>query len=348
MRNWPKKRLQSLNIKLDKVPNLRDRHDEVFKEYEENCIIEEVPPSEVVSPYPVYYLPHHPFVRDCSNSTKVRPVFDASAIGYNGISLNDCLECGPSLNPNLVEVLLRFRKWRVALTADITKAFLQIKVQREDQDVHRFLWQNEGNVRIMRFVRVPFGNKSSPFLLNAVIKHHLNKYPPSEVKEELSTNLYVDDWLSGADSVAEAFEKFNVASKIMAEAGMCLAKWNSNNKSLKYTFNEGCEMYGEDESFKILGMQWLSAQDCFRFNDINIGFQYEVIATKRNVLSLIARCFDPLGLISPFVMYAKILFQDVWRLGLKWDEIIPKKLHLKFQVRVKDFKDLCLLKIQRC
>ena len=71
-------------------------------------------------------LPHRPVVRESSSTTKVRPVFDASAIGYNGISLNDCLECGPSLNPDLVKVLIRFRKWKVALAADVERAFLQI------------------------------------------------------------------------------------------------------------------------------------------------------------------------------------------------------------------------------
>ena len=74
-----------------------------------------------------------------SISSKVRPVFDALAAGPNGISLNNCLDSGPSLIPDLVEILLRFRRWNIALTADITKAFLQIGVQRPDQDVHWFL-----------------------------------------------------------------------------------------------------------------------------------------------------------------------------------------------------------------
>ncbi|XP_068245362.1 uncharacterized protein [Palaemon carinicauda] len=127
-----------------------------------------------------------PVVRESSNSTKVRPVFDASAVGYNGISLNDCLECGPSLNPDLVGVLIKFRRWKVALTADITKAFLQIKVRREDQDVHRFLWNCD------------------------------------------------DDWLSGADSDAEACVKFNEASKIMAEAGLLRIKGRLEYSDLCY------------------------------------------------------------------------------------------------------------------
>ncbi|XP_068232109.1 uncharacterized protein [Palaemon carinicauda] len=206
----------------------------------------------MVTSFPVYYLPHRPVVHESSNSTKVRPVFDASAVGYNGISLNDCLECGHSLNLDLVGVLIRFRRWKVALTADITKAFLQIKVRREDQDVHRCLWNCDGTVRIRRFVRVPFGNKSSPFLLNATIKTHLKNYPHSKVVNELYNNLYVDDWLSGADSDAEACVKFNEASKIMAEAGMSLSGWNSNSKDLREKFHEIFELYGGDESVKIL------------------------------------------------------------------------------------------------
>ncbi|XP_068227909.1 uncharacterized protein [Palaemon carinicauda] len=240
-----RKKLDNLNVKLEKCPDLRRRYDEVFKEYERDCIIEEVPPSEMVTSYPVYYLPHRPVVRESSNSTKVRPVFDASAVGYNGISLNDCLECGPSLNPDLVGVLIRFRRWKVALMADITKAFLQIKVRREDQDVHRFLRNCNGTVRIIRFVRVPFGNKSSPFLLNATIKTHLKNYPHSKVVNKLYNNLYVDDWLSGADSDAEACVKFNEANKIMAEAGMSLSRWNSNSKALREKFLEIFELYGE-------------------------------------------------------------------------------------------------------
>ena len=104
---------------------------------EQNGVIEEVPTDEMASMYPIYYMPHRPVVRESTTATKVRPVFDATAPGYNVVSLNDCLETGPSVIPNLAEMLIRFRRWKVltALTADITKAFLQIKVRREDRDL---------------------------------------------------------------------------------------------------------------------------------------------------------------------------------------------------------------------
>ena len=104
-------------------------------------IIEEVPCHEPQVMHPTYYMPYRPVVKGDRVSTKVRPVFDASAKGYNGVSLHT----GPSLNPELVEVLVRFRRWPIARTGDITKAFQQIAVKREDRDVHRFLLMTEND-----------------------------------------------------------------------------------------------------------------------------------------------------------------------------------------------------------
>ena len=63
-------------------------------------MIEEVPPEEIVSDHPTYYMPHRPVVRESSRTTKIRNVFDTSAKGYNGMSLNDCLEAHPQLGRN--------------------------------------------------------------------------------------------------------------------------------------------------------------------------------------------------------------------------------------------------------
>ena len=82
----------------------------------------------------------------------------------------------------------------------------------------------------MRFFRVPFGNKSSPFLLNSTIKHHLNTFQETPVILELKENLYVDYWLSGTDSEKEANDMFFEAKEIMPKASMPLAKWTSNNQ----------------------------------------------------------------------------------------------------------------------
>ena len=342
------KRLDKLHLKLDKDPQLKTEYYNVFHNYEQEGIIEEIPCNEIVSQHPTYYMPHRPVVRESSTSTKVRPVFDASASSYNGISLNDCLMTGPSLNPDLVEILIRFRRWPVALTADITKAFLQISMKQEDRDVHRFLLKGKNSIRFMRFLRVPFGNTASPFLLNATIKYHLQKYPHTEVVNELEEDMYVDNWLSGADSVNEACAKFNESREVFAHAGMPLSKWCSNNKLATAKFCDKIDRINEDEATSVLGLQWYSSSDQFSFEGLELNSQVELVSTKRFVLSLIARLFDPLGLISPFVMYAKILFQDIWRLGLDWDDLLPPELQVKFLKWVESSKCLKSWNINRC
>ena len=322
-------RLKSLSRRLDKDHQLQTTYNSTLEEMEQNDVIEEVPGAELKSFFPVFYLPHHPVVRECSTSTKVRPVFDASATGPNQVSLNDCLEAGPSLVPNLVCIIMRFRRWVYAISADITKAFLQIKLRREDQDVHRFLWSHNGNIRVMRFLRVTFGVKSSPFLLNATIRHHLSSVRQSHVVQELTDNLYVDDWLSGADSETKASDMFLEARSLMLYAGMSLAKWSTNSEILaNKVYSELDSKHLEAGSLKILGIKWTPNTDMFSYEGITLP--ENVVATKRVVLSFIARLFDPVGFLSPYVLIIKILFQELWQLGLDWDEEIPQTLGERF------------------
>ena len=325
-------RLNHLSQRLSKNPELETRYHQVIQDMQQAGVIEEVPADLVRVPTGslVYYMPHRPVVKESSISTKVRPVFDASAKGHNNVSLNDCLETGPSLIPDLLGILMRFRRWKFALCADITKAFLQVGVHPVDRDVHRFFWNDQGVTRVMRFTRVPFGNKSSPFLLNATIRYHLSQYPTSPVVEELTSNMYVDNWISGCDDHVQACDMTREARVIMNEAGMCLTQWGSNSTQVgELVIREFHDKCVEDGSLKVLGMQWLSSGDCFSFSGVVVPD--DLCVTKRVVLSCIARLFDPLGFVTPFVMEAKILFQDLWRIGLGWDEVVPVDFQGRFR-----------------
>ena len=133
----------------------------------------------------VHYLPHHAVVRQDKATTKLRVVYDASAKS-DGPSLNDCLYTGPKFDQKILDILLRFRLHKVALTADIEKAFLMISMAEKDRDVLRFLWVNDTSLQqpeiiVMRFTRVVFGVSSSPFLLNTTIKCHMEKFSSSHL-----------------------------------------------------------------------------------------------------------------------------------------------------------------------
>jgi len=126
-------RLFSLKRRLDRDSSY-DTYDRVISDMKSNDFIEAVDDDGVTCDS-AWYLPHHPVIKESSLSTKIRPVFDGSCPGPNGVSLNDMLDPGPSLLPNLTEVIIRFRRWRFALGADITKAFLQI-LSPGDRDLH--------------------------------------------------------------------------------------------------------------------------------------------------------------------------------------------------------------------
>jgi len=122
-RNLARSMLVSLERRLEKNQSLKKGYEEALLEMEKDNHIVEIPSEEMKCENSVFYLPHHPHVRESSTSTKIRPVFNASARGSNGVSLNDCLECGPNLNPVVSELLCRFRRKKYAVSADIKKSF---------------------------------------------------------------------------------------------------------------------------------------------------------------------------------------------------------------------------------
>lgn len=339
-REMAEARLAGLSRRLDRDPGMRDRYDSVLQEMEESGIVAEVPDWELVSEHPTFYLPHRPVLKQ-TGSLKVRPVFDASAKGPNGVSLNDCVEVGPALTPSLVDVLLRFRRWRHGFSADIVKAFLQIALAREDQDVHRFLWQKEGRTRVMRFQRVTFGVACSPFLLNATIRHHLAQYGDGVAVTEMRDNFYCDDLLSGADSKEEVTAILEEACSVMQSAGMELKCSSDNPLQL------GERASGASEMVKVLGVQWCQQRDTLTFSGQRFPTD-AVVASKRVVLSVIARLFDPLGFLTPFIITAKCLFQQLWELQVGWDDALPESCRDVFSGWLRDCELLQRFEVPRC
>ena len=118
-----------------------NEYNSVIQDQLSKGIIERVPTQDQGST--IHYMPHHPVIRKERSTTKVRIVYDGSAKFNDSISLNDCLQTGPNLIPKLFDVLIRFCNNRIALTADIEKAFLMIGINKSDRDILRFLWFTE-------------------------------------------------------------------------------------------------------------------------------------------------------------------------------------------------------------
>ena len=157
-----------------------------------------------------------------------------------GPHFNHCLHSGPKFNQKILKILLRFRSYPIALTADIEKAFLMISILLKDHDVLRFLWvkdihDKEPQLVKMRFTMVVFGVSSSPFLLNATIKHHISKYQDScpELVDKLTQSTYVDDVISGADTEEDAYTLYTNSKEVLGHESFNLRKFTTNLSSLQ-------------------------------------------------------------------------------------------------------------------
>ncbi|GFT19673.1 integrase catalytic domain-containing protein [Trichonephila clavipes] len=129
-----------------------------------------------------YFLPHRPTVKNESITTKIRPVLDASAHATGQSSLNDLLYKDPNLIEQIPDILDRFRRYPIGLSADIEKAFLQLGITPKHRDFLRFFYPDEGEEIVYRHCRVVFGVSSSPFLLAAVLAHLLENVPADDTQ----------------------------------------------------------------------------------------------------------------------------------------------------------------------
>ena len=128
-------RLHGLLHRLKQEPTILKEYDDIIHDQLRKGIIEAVPACET-PPRVTHYLPHHAVLRRDKSTTRVRVVYDASAKNANNPSLNDCLLKGPKFNQLIFDLLVRFRSYKIALTADLEKAFLMVSVDEPDRDVY--------------------------------------------------------------------------------------------------------------------------------------------------------------------------------------------------------------------
>ncbi|GFQ86184.1 integrase catalytic domain-containing protein [Trichonephila clavata] len=341
-----KRRLFGLSKTFEKNEELYLKYDEIIKEHLRDGMIERVNMNLDQNINTGYFLPHHAIVREQKDSTKVRIVFDASSKGKGALSLNDCLESGPNLNPDLLKILLRFRLHKVAFCADIQHAFLEIGIVEEDRQFLKFLWIRKGgpnldlsspDVDTFRYTRVTFGVKCSPFLLAAVIRLHVEKYVNKYKRaREMLNELYVDDLINSTSDTTEALQLSEDMIYILSEAGMNLRRWATNSTALHEAWkrvNVDCRETSEESGvpLKILGIIWDNVNDNLSI-DIK---QFEKLSklvkvTKRVILSACGMLFDPIGIMNPFAIRMKILLQTMWESGISWDECVPSDIKATF------------------
>ena len=205
--------------------------------------------------------------------------------------------------------------------------------------------------------RLTFGVNSSPFLAPTTVHNHAKKYAEAfpDTAKKILQNMYVDESLTGAETDGSALKLQQEMSEIMFTAAFNLTKWARNSELVMDSIDPVKKAslplvkFDSSETLKALGVSWDLTSDCFRFlAPDSIIACHDDPMTKRSVLSLASKMFDPMGVISPLTVRAKILFQELWQKGLQWEGPLDSDTKEKWSSRKSDLLQLKDVTIPRC
>ncbi|XP_058452848.1 uncharacterized protein LOC131431259 [Malaya genurostris] len=355
------RRHQCLVRRMMREPNLGETLKKKIADYAQKGFIRKLSAEEICMPgNRVWYLPIFP-VFNPNKPNKVRIVWDAAA-PIRDISLNSVLLKGPDQVNPLPFVLYKFRERGVAICGDIEEMFHQVEVNEDDQQSQRFLFSNEMTDEPDEYVMrvLTFGATCSPCTAQYVINKNAERFDarlPAAVYA-IRNNHYVDDMLVSVDTVSDAIQLAKDVHFIHQQGGFKMRGWISNSPTVVKTLNCGdvieknLDISSEISLEKVLGLWWNTDSDDFRFKlskerhvELLFGTKHP---TKREILSILMSIYDPLGLITNFLMPLKLLLQEIWRSGISWDDLIEDQHLQKWIIWKSYLPQASSVRIPRC
>ena len=365
------RRFHSLERRFRKDPAYAARYSAMLNDYIHHGHARLTTLKELENSPPwTFYLAHHG-VTYPHKPDKVRVVFDLSSPPEK--SLNSKLLKGPDFLTGLLGVFLRFRANPVALISDIEKMFHQVRVRPEEQAALRFFWRNPGDHSpplVYQMTVHVFGGISSPsvcaFALRKTAEDNRDQFP--DVADIIVRNFYVDNFLGSTNTEEEAISVAQQLTQMLRLGGFRLTKWVSSSRAVMASIPEQERAEPTLDLSKdqlpierTLGVLYSSEDDCFFFRPAldsgarrvrKTNSQASKVAfsagSHRSILSAVSTIYDPLGFLSPVVITAKCLLQDICRLRLDWDTKLPDILLNRWNDWCAGLDVLKDLRIPRC
>lgn len=298
-----------------------------------------------------FYAPHHGI-----DNGKFRVVFSGAAITTSGQSFNDIQMTGERLQDNLNDIILRFRLFKIALNADIKQMYRQVLIDPAYRQLQLVLWRDTFNKPLKTYSlnTVTYGMKyashSAVRALRQLAIDSRNQYP--NASSVTLSSFYMDDLVVSVDTEDEAFELQHELQLMMESCGFDLRKWSSNSWSFSSEFdtesgNANPLLFAPegDNVHSVLGVTWNQQSDQFQYV-VKIENETENV-TKRSITSIIAKFFDPTGMLSPVIVRGKIFIRDCWIKQLDWDQQIAGEFLNRWREFHSTLKQLENIRIPR-
>ncbi|XP_065084677.1 uncharacterized protein LOC135706922 [Ochlerotatus camptorhynchus] len=236
-------------------------------------------------------------------------------------------------------------------------------MKKQDQRSQMILWisgdpDEEPEVYVEQVMTL--GAACSPccahYVKNKNADRFVEDYP--RAVECIKHEHYVDDMLTSVETEEEAVKFASEVRSIHSQGGFEIRNWLSNSSAVVKRLHENsttekdmslCAFMATE---KVLCMWLDTATDSFTFRlspkhnvDLLSGTR---MPTKREVLRILMAIYDPMGLISNFLIYLKILLQEIWRAGCGWDDEIDGKLGERWITWVEALPNVQQVSVPRC
>ncbi|XP_060533761.1 uncharacterized protein LOC132706434 [Cylas formicarius] len=231
--------------------------------------------------------------------------------------------------------------------------YRQILINVAHRNFQKILWRFPDQEPLQEYVlnTVTYGVSSSPYLALRTIKELAiregKKFP--RAAQALEHQIFIDDIAAGADLLDALLSLQQELIQLLQTGKFELRKWASNHEALLSAVNAShlqmpCS-FDKDEPIciKVLGLQWNPSCDTFSHS----CSPRDLPCTKRNILSQIFRVYDPLGFLSPVVLFAKLLMQKLWFAHSDWDEIPSDDVCRQWNNFKSELPELRAIKIPR-
>ena len=183
-------------------------------------------------------------------------------------------------------------------------------------------------------------------MLNATLQHLLNT-DGSPVARDIQQNLYVDNILSDFLDEEGTVQYYHKARQIMSNANFNLRSWASNSTSLMRVAQEN-NVADNQTTVNVLSLLWNTAGDTLTLNPKEFTSTHHTLVTKREVLRDMSKIFDPLGIVTPVTIMAKLFMQELWQKQLDWDEPLPDVMRTRWHNIMTNLQQTFNHHVARC
>jgi len=366
-RNHAKVRLQlqSLENRMLRDPDLAQAYEKAIHEWIEMGVLIPTTMEEMNKFSHWAEMPYHPVFRKGVETHKVRFVMNGSADEPGKAALNRYLAVGPNILPQIVNILTAFRAHQYFSIADIEKAFLQVGLLEPDDHLFVFRWlvrASDGTYsqQLFRFAMMPWGINCAPFVLNAVVRFLYQEASDRarakgdtdavERYTKLSETTYVDDILALGNCVEDVIKMAHDAHAALEAGRMNVCKYRTCPPEMAQAIR--ADLDPVREVYKVLGLMYNPVGDAVAPAADNLGdYRKESRLTKKQAAGLVARLYDPLGLVAPVTLRSKLLLQLIEKTHPKasWSTKLTEEESLPWHEYVDDVLDnISTFEVPRC